>query len=232
MHTVSLNILIIEDHEAIALNLAEYLEGQGHTLDFAATGQNGLELALRNPYDVVILDLMLPGMEGLEVCKQIRERAVRHIPVLMLTARDTVKDKVVGFQLGADDYVTKPFALEELEVRCIALSRRHLLQADHIMEIGSLMIDRKLKQVTRDNIAINLSHTGYKIVEYLAEAYPQVVTRSELIQKIWNDEPTETDALRSHIYQIRTVLDKPFEAPVLKTIHGVGFVLEVAGGNV
>lgn len=228
MGTSNLNILIVEDQEAIALNLADFLEGRGHILDFATNGVLGLKLALENHYDVVILDLTLPAMDGLEVCRNLREKARSHVPVLMLTARDRVADKVAGFNHGADDYLTKPFALEELEVRCIALSRRHLLLTDHILTLGSLIIDRRLKRVTRNNQSINLNHTGYQIVECLAEAYPQVVTRSELIQKIWADEPTETDALRSHIYQIRNLLDKPFELPILKTIHGIGFALVIS----
>ncbi|MGL1919801.1 MAG: response regulator transcription factor [Hyphomicrobiales bacterium] len=224
----NLTILIVEDQEAIALNMADFLEGRGHILDFASNGVLGLKLALENHYDVVILDLTLPAMDGLEVCQNIREKARRHVPILMLTARDTVADKVAGFNCGADDYLTKPFALEELEVRCIALSRRYLLLTDHILTLGSVTIDRRLKLVTRNGQPIHLNHTGYQIVEYLAEAYPQVVTRSELIQKIWGDEPTETDALRSHIYQVRTLLDKPFEGSILKTVHGIGFALLVS----
>ncbi len=225
METSRLSILVVEDQEAIALNVGEYLESKGHILDFAINGTHGLELALSNPYDLVILDVMLPEMDGLEVCHNIRNKAPRHIPVLMLTARDTVSDKVAGFQNGADDYLTKPFAMEELEMRCIALSRRHLLQKDHILELGPLKIDRQKKHITRDNKPVNLSQIGFRIIQCLAEAYPRIVTRSELIQKIWGDEPTETDALRSHIYQIRTLLDKPFRKPLLKTVHGVGFTL-------
>lgn len=227
MTTQSLHILIIEDQKAIAENIAAFLEPKGHVCDFAYRGDHGLELALANTYDVIVLDLMLPGMDGLEVCRLLRRKSPRHVPVLMLTARDTTADKIRGFELGADDYLTKPFVLEELEMRCMALSRRHLLNADHRIKLGPLEIDRQRKTILRDGRTIDLKQVGYQIIETLAEAYPQVVTRSELTRKIWGDEPTESDALRSHIYQLRAALDKPFAKPILKTVHGVGFTLDI-----
>ncbi|MFC6632577.1 response regulator transcription factor [Microbulbifer taiwanensis] len=225
--TNALHILVVEDQAAIRANIATYLEGRGHVLDFAGDGAQGLALALAQPYDLVVLDLMLPGMDGLSVCRALRARASRHIPVLMLTARDSLADKVEGFGTGADDYLTKPFALEELELRALALARRHLLNTEQVLELGALQVDRQRREVRRDDRSIKLNAIDYRIVEALAEAYPQVMTRSELVWKIWGDEPTESDALRTHIYQIRRVLDKPFDRPLLKTVHGVGFVLEV-----
>ena len=223
----SLNVLLVEDQQSIAKNIAEYMESKGHTFDFASQGKQGLELALENHFDLIILDLNLPKMDGLEVCQQIRKLSSRHIPILMLTARDSIEDKVSGFTAGADDYLTKPFSLQELEVRCLALSRRHLLQTSDVLTIGPLAIDRQRKQVSRDNKPLELHAMGVRIITILAEAYPQVVSRSMLTQKIWGDEPTESDAMRSHIYQLRNILDKPFEYPILKTVHGVGFTLEV-----
>ncbi len=222
----SLHMLLIEDQLSIARNIAEYMEQKGHVLDFADKGLQGLELALQSYFDLVILDLNLPTMDGLEVCRQIREKADRHIPILMLTARDSIDDKVSGFHVGTDDYLTKPFSLQELEVRCLALSRRHLLQTKDTLELGPLTLDRKRKTATRDGKSLDLSVMGFKILTVLAEAYPQVVSRSELSHKLWGDEPTESDALRSHIYQLRAVLDKPFDSPMLKTVFGVGFTLE------
>ncbi|MEX0299001.1 MAG: response regulator transcription factor [Kordiimonas sp.] len=229
--TQALHILIVEDQEAIAENVAAFMEPKGHVLDFAYRGDHGLELALSNTYDVIVLDLMLPRMDGLEVCEMIRKKSTRHVPILMLTARDTTADKIKGFQQGADDYLTKPFVLEELEMRCMALSRRHLLNVDHTITLGPLEIDRQRQSIKRDGKAVELKQVGYKIVEALAEAFPQVVTRSELTQKIWGDEPTESDALRSHIYQVRSALDKPFSQPLLKTVHGVGFTLAIEQGK-
>ncbi|MFD2176279.1 response regulator transcription factor [Veronia pacifica] len=223
----ALHVLLVEDQQDIASNVADYMEEKGHVFDFAVEGKHGLELALSEYYDLVILDLNLPLMDGLEVCKQLREKSARHIPILMLTARDSIDDKVTGFSVGADDYLTKPFSLQELEVRCLALSRRHLLQTQDVMTLGPLSVDRKRKQITRDGKPLALHSMGYKIVTILAEAFPQVVTRSELSRKIWGDQPTESDAIRSHIYQLRAVLDKPFDYPLLKTVHGVGFTLDI-----
>lgn len=225
--SASLQVLLVEDQQNIAINIAQFMEQKGHVFDFARQGKQGLELALQNYYDLVILDLNLPAMDGLEVCRHIREQAERHIPILMLTARDSVEDKVTGFQMGADDYLTKPFSLQELEVRCLALSRRHLLNTKDVLELGPVTLDRKRKTATRDGIALTLNATGFKILRVLVEAYPQVVSRSELSHKLWGDEPTESDALRSHIYQLRGVLDKPFSYPLLKTLHGVGFTLDI-----
>ena len=224
----SLNVLLVEDQVNIAQSVAEYMEAKGHVFDFATNGKQGLELALAHHYDLIILDLNLPAMDGLEICKQLREKSARHIPILMLTARDSIEDKLTGFGVGADDYLTKPFVLQELEVRCLALSRRHLLQTSTVLTLGPLSIDRKSKQVTRDGQVLDLHAMGIRIVTILAEAYPQVVSRSELSQKLWGDEPTESDAMRSHIYQLRNVLDKPFDTPLLKTVHGVGFVLDIS----
>lgn len=225
MNTPLLNILIAEDQVDLAKNISDFLTPKGHVLDFAYDGKQALTFGLSNHYDLIILDIMMPKLDGLEVCKQIREKADRHIPILMLTARDTLEDKIEGFNFGADDYLTKPFALPELEMRCLALSRRHLLQTTHIIEIGELRVDRKEKSVMRGQHNIKLNSKLFQILLVLAEAYPNPVTRSELCQKLWHDDPTESDALRSHIYQLRQLLDKPFDQPMLKTMHGVGFAL-------
>ncbi|MEO9943771.1 MAG: response regulator transcription factor [Paraglaciecola sp.] len=225
--SAELHVLLIEDESSIAKNIAEYMEQKGHIFDFASQGQLGLDLALQAYYDLIILDLNLPVMDGIEVCRQLRKHAERHIPILMLTARDSIEDKVTGFQVGADDYLTKPFSLQELEVRCLALSRRHLLNRKDILTLGPLTIDIKKKTATRDRELLALSAMGFKILTLIAQAYPQVVSRSELSHKLWGDEPTESDALRSHIYQLRAVLDKPFAYPLLQTLHGVGFTLDI-----
>ncbi|MGQ8365476.1 response regulator transcription factor [Glaciecola sp. 1036] len=227
----SLHILLVEDQIDIAKNIAQFLEQKGHILDFAHKGVQGLKLALDNYYDVVILDLNLPTMDGLEVCRHLREESTRQIPILMLTARDSIEDKVSGFSHGADDYLTKPFSLQELEVRCLALARRHLLQTHDAIRLGPLKIDRKRRTVTRNELPIELNTMGYKILSILVEAHPQVVSRSQLSQRLWGDEPTESDALRSHIYNLRNALDKPFDYPLIKTVFGVGFSLAIADEN-
>lgn len=223
-----LSILLIEDSKEIAANVGDFLESLGHEMDFASSGDQGLSLALEHYYDVVILDLMLPGMDGLEVCQLIRKQSSRHIPIIMLTARDMLEDKVKGFTLGADDYLTKPFALEELAVRCFALSGRSSINQSHLLEVGPLKIDRSSNQVFRNEQELSLNQIPYKILLTLAESHPRVVSRTELCKKIWGDDLTESDSLRSHIYQLRQVVDKPFDQPLIKTVHGIGFGLEVA----
>ncbi|MBT1063673.1 response regulator transcription factor [Bowmanella sp. Y26] len=222
-----MKILIVEDNQDIAANIAEYLAVESWQLDFAHNGQLGLQLALEHYYDLLILDLMLPGLDGWQLCSELRRQATRHIPILMLTARDSLSDKVKGFELGADDYLTKPFALEELKMRCLALARRHESNQAHQLILGPLLIDKRSQQVWRQGQLIALNPIPYQILLILAQAHPRVVTRSELIERIWQDEPTDSDALRSHIYQLRQRLDKPFEQPLLHTQHQIGFSLEI-----
>ncbi len=223
-----LHILVVEDSALLAHNLADGLERQGHSADFAADGVMGLRLALEHHYDLLILDLGLPGMDGLDLCRRLRAQSSRRIPVLMLTARDTLGDKLTGFDSGADDYLVKPFAMEELLARCNVLARRHTLHQDHALRIGSLCVDRSERTVTREAQQLDLTPVGYQILLALAEAHPRVLTRSELTQALWHGEPPDSDALRAHIYQLRQKLDKPFRQPMLVTVHGVGFRLDEA----
>lgn len=221
-----LRILIVEDSHALRLSMASLLESHGHQADFAAEGIAGLELALNCPPDVLVLDLGLPGMDGLRVCREVRLRSDRHIPILMLTARDSLDDKIKGFEVGADDYLVKPFAGEELLMRCLALAKRNRIGESHMIEIGSLSINRKTREVHRNGIALEFPFTAFRILLLLAESWPRTVTRSEIIQRLWGDEPPQSDPLRSHLYTLRQNLDRPFSRPMLKTIHDVGFKLE------
>lgn len=221
-----LDILLIEDSEALCRNIADYLEPLGHRLDFASDGRTGLQLALQAAFDVIILDLALPRMDGLELCRQLREKASRHVPVLMLTARDTLDDKLRGFATGADDYLTKPFALAELAARCRALSQRHRLGTDHVLTIGTLEVDRQNGTAQRDGRQLRLTPLVYRILLLLAEAYPRPVPRFELSRGLWGDDPPDSDALRSHVHLLRQVLDKPFDKPMIETVHGIGFRLQ------
>ncbi|MFC0253541.1 response regulator transcription factor [Massilia consociata] len=216
---MGLHVLVVEDHAPLARNLGEVLEGFGHTADYAADGVVALHLAQTQQYDLLILDLGLPRMDGLEVCRRLRAGQARRVPVLMLTARDALQDKLAGFECGADDYLVKPFAMEELLARCQALVRRN---GDEVLRIGSLCIDRRSRTAERAGQALRLQPTGYLILLALAEAHPRVLTRSELTRKVWGDEPPDSDALRTHLYQLRLALDKPFATPMLVTVHGVG----------
>lgn len=226
MTTPRFRLLLIEDENDLAANIIDYLEGLGHTVDYAADGALGLSLALSEPFDVVVLDLMMPKMDGWEVCTRIRKEATHHVPVLMLTARDSLPDKLKGFDCGADDYMTKPFALAELLARCHALARRRDLHRSSEIVIGSLSIDLNKREAVRSGSRLALTKKGFEILRTLAEAYPSPVTRSELIERIWGEHWPDTDALRSHIYALRQELDRPHQPAMLKTLHGVGFRLE------
>ncbi|BBN83826.1 DNA-binding response regulator [Pseudoalteromonas sp. A25] len=226
MPTSPIKVLLVEDQQNISRNVAEYFESKGAVVDFAFNGEQGLSLALSNYYDCIVLDLMLPKMDGLQVCMQVRKHADRHIPVIMLTARDTLDDKLQGFEQGADDYLTKPFALEELWVRCMALSQRHTLNTSHTLTVGDIALNKQTHHVVRADKEVVLQPIPFKILRVLMESHPRAISRSELCEKIWGDEPTDSDALRSHIYQLRKAIDKPFSAPVIKTLHGVGFALD------
>jgi DNA-binding response OmpR family regulator len=221
-----LRILVIEDNHALRASLASLLAFHGHRADFAADGRTGLALALADPPDVVVLDLGLPGLDGVRVCEALRARADRHVPVLMLTARHAIEDKLRGFQAGADDYLVKPFDGQELLARCLALSQRHRAGQAHRLVVGALSIDRRSGEVMRAGRRLVLTQMPYRILLALAEAWPRTLTRSELMQRLWGEETPPSDPLRSHLYLLRRALDRPFERPMLITVQGVGFRLD------
>ena len=222
-----LSILLIEDNLTIARQLTEFLEGHHWVVDYADNGTQGIDLALNQNYDVIVLDLNLPDIDGLKVCEQIKQQAKVNPPILMLTARDAFEDKAKGYGIGADDYVTKPFEFRELVLRCQALARRHNLHKSHRIEIGELVIEKNKCTAERQAQPLKLTNIGFKILLTLAQTYPQAVSRSNLIFKVWGDIPPDTDALRTHIYSLRNALDKPFKTSMLTTITNVGYKLEV-----
>jgi len=224
-----LHILVIEDNAALRESIRLLLVAHGHRVDVAAEGRAGLQMALAEPPDVMVLDVMLPGMSGLRICSRLRADCDRHVPVLMLTACDTLAEKLEGFDAGADDYLVKPFANEELLARCLALSHRQRAGLTHMLRIGTLEIDRRNGVATRDGHPLALRQTAHRILLMLAEAWPRAVTRSELIRRVWGDNAPESDPLRTHLYLLRLALDKPFGTPMLVTIHDVGFRLESDG---
>ncbi|HYH10618.1 MAG TPA: response regulator transcription factor [Thermoanaerobaculia bacterium] len=226
MKTPKLRLLLIEDETDLAANVVEYFEERGHEVDYAEDGERGVALALAGAFDVVVLDVMLPRMGGIEVCTAIRERATRQVPILMLSARDALSDKILGFDSGADDYLTKPFALVELLARCQALARRRELQRGSVLTIGSLSVNVRTRVAMRGATALKLTPKGFEILRALAEAYPEPVTRSELLERIWGPDWPDSDALRSHIYALRQELDGSHPRRMLETLHGVGFKLE------
>jgi DNA-binding response OmpR family regulator len=223
---VCLHVLVVEDHAPLREQIVGLLERAGHKVEEASDGRVALQMALARPPDVLLLDLGLPGLGGLALCEQLRVQASRHVPVLMLTARDTLPDKLDGFAAGADDYLVKPFASEELLARLLALARRKTAGQDYLLHIGSLCIDRRAQEASRQGQRLALTPTSFAILLLLAEAWPRALTRSDLIHRLWNDDPPESDPLRTHLYQLRQRLDRPFAQPMLVTVHGVGFRLQ------
>ena len=220
-----MRILVVEDHADIAENIGDYLEAQGHIVDFAMNGIGGMHLALTHIYDAIILDIMLPGMDGLTFCRKLRQEANNQTPVLMLTARDTLSDKLEGYNAGTDDYLVKPFALQELEVRLHALVRRSEPHACQVLRVADLELDTGRMKVRRAGQLIELNRAGLKILQMLMQAYPSIVTRAEIENTLWGDAPPGSDALRSHIYSLRCRIDRPFKHALLETVHGIGFRL-------
>ena len=224
-----MHILIIEDNPDIIANLYAYLEPSGYTLDVARSGTAGLRAATSASYDAIVLDLSLPGTDGLDVCRLLRQQYHLSTPVLMLTARDTVQDKVSGFAAGADDYLVKPYSLPELDARLKALLRR--ARNEHVqntLQFAGLKLDPSLGQASRDGKILELTPTAYKILLALLRVAPRILTRDELVRQVWGDNQPDSDALRTHIHSLRRVLDKPFAYPMLLTLPAVGYRLVTA----
>lgn len=221
-----MHLLLIEDNPDLVANISDFLEGRGHSLDIAYNGFAGLGFALENDYDAVILDLMLPGLDGLELCARLRA-AGRTTPVLMLTARDSLEDKLEGFASGADDYLVKPFALQELEARLHALLRRGQGRGAVVqrLQVGDLVLDLATRRATRGGQLLELPPIPMKLLELLMRRSPSIVSRSDMERAVWGDEPPDSDALRTHLHQLRQVIDKPFARPMLHTVRGFGYRL-------
>ncbi len=222
-----MRILVIEDQPEILQNIADYLELKGYLVDCAYDGLGGLHLAVTQPFDLIILDLMLPGMDGITLCHRLRQEARMQTPIIMLTARDSVEDKLAGFQAGADDYLVKPFSLPELNARVEAVLRRGQAGLQNMLEIGDLSYDMNSLEVTRQDKAIKLSPIGLKLLEKLMKSSPHVVRREVLEELLWGESLPGSDSLRSHIHTLRQAIDKPFTSPLLHTVHGIGFCLKV-----
>jgi len=219
-------ILLVEDNRDIAEMVAEFLERKGYAVDHAGDGVTGLHLAVTNPYDAIVLDLMLPGLDGLALCRKLREEAKRDTPLLMLTARDTVDDKVLGLEAGADDYLVKPFDIRELEARIRTLLRRQRgTVVAETLRVGDLLLDTSTLEVTRAGQPIKLMPIGHKLLAVLMRASPRIVSRQQLEREVWGDVLPDSDTLRSHLYALRKAIDKPFDRPLLHTVAGAGYRL-------
>ncbi|MCK6466521.1 MAG: response regulator transcription factor, partial [Phycisphaerae bacterium] len=222
-----MRILIVEDEKKVAKALREGLEAEHYEVTVAMTGEEGFFLANEQIFDLVVLDLMLPGRSGLEVLSTIRKRGLQ-TPVLVLTARDTVEDRVVGLDCGADDYLVKPFAFAELLARIRALLRRG--RADQVLRLkcGDLEMDLVSRHVQRGGQGINLTAREFELLEYLLRHAGRAVSRDMLARDVWKEQrrdATTDNLIDVHIARLRKKVDEPFARPLLQTIRGVGFAL-------
>ncbi len=218
-------VLVVEDNTDIASLLVDFFTDKGHITDYAGDGLTGLHLVTVNEYDVILLDLALPGIDGIELCKKLRKELRSSTPILMLTARDSLDDKLIGFDVGADDYLVKPFDLLEVYARVQALWRRSHNDSQSEINVSNLAFNYETLEVARAGKSIKLNSIRLKILRLLMENSHRVVSRREMEAHIWGDDPTESDALRTHLSAIRQAIDKPFENKLLHTIHSVGYRL-------
>ncbi len=224
----SMKLLVIEDDESLRQLLTEYLTTKGYLVETAGDGITGLHLAVVNDYEAVILDLTLPGIDGLEITSKLRNEAGKTMPILMLTGRSSLDDKLSGFNKGADDYLVKPFALEELLVRIQSLCKRHSNTCSTInneLIVGDLSFNVETMETLREGKEIELTSTSLRLLEEFMRKAPHVVKHSDLEKALWGDKPPESSSLRTHIHYLRDAIDKPFKQTMLHTVHGIGYRL-------
>ncbi|HEY5805679.1 MAG TPA: response regulator transcription factor [Lysobacter sp.] len=223
-------ILVVEDHPAIAELVGECLDAVGYEVDFARDGVEALRLLGETSYDLVILDRSLPRLDGIEVCRRIGEKQGKAPPILMLTARDTLEEKLTGLEAGADDYLTKPFAVEELRARVAALVKRSRREvAGTVLQVADLTLDAETMQVRRGGAEVHLTPTGLRLLTILMRQSPRVVSREELVRAIWKGEEPESDSLRSHLYHVRQAIDGASDRPLLHTMLTAGYKIADIG---
>lgn len=219
-----MRVLLIEDDASIATNLYDYLENLGYEVDTASNGLAGLQLALSQPWDAILLDLSLPGMNGLTLCRKLREEAHRDTPVLMLTAKDTLDDKLVGFTHGADDYLVKPFSLKEVGARLGALVKRYKGQVTQaVLCCADVRLDLSTLAVERAGRPIRLPPKCLQLLRVLMQSPNRVFSRVELETQIWGEELGDSDTLRAHVYTLRRAITVAGEANLIETVHGIGY---------
>lgn len=221
-----LSVLLIEDDLDLAQTVMDYLQLESIQCDHASNGAAGLTLLHQQDYDVLLLDLNLPRIDGLTVCERLRADG-KDIPVLMLTARDQLADKQAGFAAGTDDYLVKPFALEELVLRLQALSRRRSGQMQKL-QFADLLMDLNSREVSRDSQIIKLSPIGWQLLEVLLRHAPDVVSRQKLQMAVWGDEIPDSNSLKVHMHHLRKAIDGPFDSNLLQTVAGHGFALRIS----
>ncbi|WP_375753766.1 response regulator transcription factor [Vibrio sp. HN007] len=216
-----IDVLLVEDDKELASSVADYLKFENIRCDHAYNGHSGYNLAKDNHYDVILLDLMLPKIDGLTVCEKLRQSGA-DMPILMLTAKDTLEDKEAGFNAGTDDYLVKPFAMKELAMRVKALAKRRSSQSKKLT-VADLVLDLERKSVTRGGNAVTLTRINLQLLELLMRSSPGVVSRMEIEEKLWPDETPESNNLKVQLYQLRQKIDKPFPNKLIETVVGQGF---------
>lgn len=221
-----MRILLIEDETGIASLIREGMEEANHSVDVARDGQTGLEMALERTYHLIILDLMLPRRDGWSVCEELRARRDR-VPILMLTARDTVEDKIRGLDMGADDYLPKPFDFKELMARVRALLRRDKIHRSRVIRVDDLEIDTSQRRVTRAGREIHLSNREYDLLEALASRESQVLTREAIQERVWMNEEAYPNTVNVYVGMLRKKIDANHRVKLIQTVHGVGYTLRI-----
>jgi DNA-binding response OmpR family regulator len=216
-----MRVLVVEDEHKIANAIKKGLHRESYAVDVVHDGIDGYDLAAAEQFDVIILDIMLPGMDGIEICKKLREQQI-HTPILMLTSKSQIEEKVIGFNSGADDYLTKPFAFAELLVRIKALTRRPQSSLGTVLSVGDLSIDTNNYEVKRAGQKIRLSNKEYSLLEYLVRHKDNVITKDQIINHVWNyDADVLPNSVEVYIRHLRKKIDEPHtEKPLIHTVKG------------
>jgi two-component system OmpR family response regulator len=224
-----MRILVVEDDVKLSRAMARGLRHEGHAVDTAADGDQALYLASLSAYDAVVLDVLIPAPDGMEVCRNLRASGST-VPILMLTARGSVDDRITGLDAGADDYLAKPFEFGELLARLRALLRRAPAERPARLEAGDLIVDPATHAVERGGTAVTLTAREFRVLEYLARRAGEVVTRTDLLEHVWDQNyPGSTNIVDVYVGYLRKKLEQPFGRPLIRTVRGVGFQLDAEG---
>jgi len=225
-----LRILLIEERGPAARSCWEFLESHGQVMDHAADGQTGLQLAIENIYDVIVLNIGLRRLDGIELCRRYRAQG-GNAPILMLSAHDRLEDRLLGFESGADDFLTEPFDLRELEARIHVLNRRRHRRSPAVLRVADLMLDFETRIATRRGKHLNLSSAGYRLLEALMRNSPHVMRYQELAQTLWGDTEHDSARLHTHVSVLRSAVDRPFKQPLIHTVHTFGYRIVPPDGS-
>lgn len=223
-----MRILVVENHGEIHGNLMEYLSCKGHEVQGAHCGLAGLNLAASEPFDAILLDVNLPGIDGLKICHSLRHHSRSQIGIILLSAGRELADRLAGFEVGADDVITKPFAMSEVLARVEAIVSRRTRRGNRVLKVDTLRFDLDTYEVSRDRIALRFNPTCLKVLELLMRRSPGIVPRRELEVAVWGRDVPAHDSLRTNIHLLRRVLEVDFDEPLLHTVHGLGYKLAKA----